>query len=132
VAVVVQVGDDVGGRAFLVVVVVGAPGEPPRGDLLVEAVDVDLVEDQARPRRQKLRKPRAGLGEWLDVMHRDDRDRGVEARRLGLEVEQRDRLHRRPVGVRIDRDDVVARARQRSGQVAATGADLQDPRRLRR
>jgi len=61
------------------------------------------------------------------VVERDDRHRGVERGvRLG-DVEERDGEHV-ALAAGVDRDDLVAEAGEQAGEVAASGAHLEQPR----
>ena len=108
-----------------VVVGVGALVEPPPRGELVDAVEVDLVDRQHPGGRTSRPEPGERLLQRLHVVQRDHRARGVEARGRLVELVQGDGPDVVHLGGRVDRDDVVAGGRQRDGQLAVAGADLE-------
>ena len=107
------------------VVRVPAVCDPPGRGAIVDRLDVELVDHQRPAGGDELGQSRERPLERLDVVQGDDGDRGVEAPRRLVEVEQRRRAHVLRLRLGVDGEHVVAVPGERRGQLAVACADLQ-------
>jgi enoyl-CoA hydratase/carnithine racemase len=102
--------------------------EPPGRGADVECCDIELVDDERPARLDELSEPAARIRERVDVVERDDRDRGGEGARGLVEIDESDRPDVLGLRFWVDRDDVVAGGAERTRESPVAGAHLEHAR----